>query len=466
MFRLWKSRLISIVILVLLSQACTHAQQTTAPTQAVVNLPTVTLKLEPTPVNSKVDNQTVEMINSIIGGEIALSTSNGDNIKLYIPPFALSENTEISLIAYSTPFDNPFRENFFPGIKIEPDGLSLRLPATLTITPSSHKFSPGERIFYLKNPGLAIPLWQSQLTSTNITGKISHFSEYIGGSPGSEEAQSQATAASELGGDFPVGWNDSLEGNQAMSEWGNGLNDMGLGDQGSGLLDDASDLLTQYMECMVDPSCLPEPEDPCGEYQTEIMLYYQQAILLGFDSESALMQSFSNLVQKVLNQCTNRYTLVFNHNLSINQMGIQQNNLVTGEVIFTAPIYGAGDIGPITMEGSGTVEVIISGQADKGDEVCVFSGSGTNAVKITGELVADEMGTPSISLEVNEQWYTSGNLTLTCPDDDPQSAPLPALPNQKITLEFPYHDGAQITEPNIGGLEGEYNWTLHILHSW
>jgi hypothetical protein len=51
------------------------------------------------------------------------------------------------------------------------------------ITTSTHTILPGERIFYLKRPGLAIPLWQSNSAEGSLTGKISHFSEYIGGSP-------------------------------------------------------------------------------------------------------------------------------------------------------------------------------------------------------------------------------------------------------------------------------------------
>jgi hypothetical protein len=455
-----------VAFLALVCLSCTHSQTEVTPTQPEEAITATSQEPDSTDVTVVENSQTSKTMNAITGGEIVLSTPDGDAIQLLVPPFALSEDTQISLIAHSTPLDSPFRDNFFPGITIEPGGLSLRLPATLTITPSSHKFNQGERIFYLKSADMAIPLWQSDQTSSSITGKIIHFSEYIGGSPSAEEAQSQAAASSQLGGGFPDGWKDSLEGNQAMSEWGNGLNDMGLGDDGSGLLDQAGDLLKQYMECMVDPGCLPQPEDPCGEYQTMILLYYQQAILLGFDSESSLMQSFSDLVQEVLNKCTNRYTLVYNHYLSVNQMGVQEDNIVTGEVIFTAPIYGAGDLGPIKMEGSGTVNVSISGQATQGDKTCAISGSGTNKVTITGELVADEMGDISIALEVNEQWYTAGNLTYSCPDDDPQSAPLPSLPNQKFTLDFPYRDGAQITQPNIGGLEGQYTWTLHILHSW
>lgn len=473
MFAFKKSLLILTAVFTLVTQGCSHQQPQPVPAQST-ELASSTAQATPiSPQQSSPEvtqSETHELVKTLVymmtGGELSVSTSAGDTIQLIIPAFSLQQDTEVILTAHAAPLDGPFKTNFFAGITIEPEGLSLRRPATLTITSPSHEFIPGERIFYLKSPEIAIPLWQSDFIDHGLSGKISHFSNYIGGSPSGEEAQSQAAASSQLGNDFPGEPGGSLEGNQAMGEWGKVLNDMGLGDTGDSMLGEAGKILEEWMQCLVSPGCMPVPEDPCGEYQTMVLMYYDQALRLGFDPESSLMKSMSELVDKVLNECTNRYTLVYNHNLSFNQMGIQQDNQVTGEVVFTAPIYGAGDLGPIKMNGSGTVAVTISGTMDKDDETCTFSGSGKNLVTINGELVSDEMGNISISLDVGEQWYTESILTVVCPDDEPTSQSLPPLPEQHFTLEFPYHDGAQITQPNVGGLTGTYNWTLRIIHSW
>ncbi len=483
MCHLRKSLLVLAAFMVLLSQGCASkpsksvpsqsielpsaTQPEIAPSQGSVAPPTTSQGFDATAVPVEANQQVAQTVNAVAGGEISLTTSSGDLIQLFLPPFALPENTEVSLIAHSNPLDSPFKQNFFPGISILPDGLSLRLPATLTLTPASHMYAPGERIFYLKSSEMAIPLWQSEQGGTSLSGKVNHFSDYIGGSPTGDEARSQAAASSSLGGNLPDGMDDSLEGNQAMSEWGDTLNDMGLDADGQSLLDQANQRLAENIACLLDPTCYPQPEDPCGDYQRIVMMAYQQAVLQGFDAESQAMQSLYSLLENVLNKCTNRYTLQYSHNLSYNQGSIQQEIITTGEVVFYAPMYGVGELGePLTMEGSGTIDVTITGQITSDDETCPLSGSGTTNVSISGELQADEMGNPWIVLQVDEQWYTSGELTVSCPDDDPQTGPIPGLPNQTVELRFPYEDGAQITKSNVGGLEGEYIWTLRILHSW
>ena len=423
--------------------------------------------IESVNVTVEESSRTTKTVNAITGGEITLSTPGGEVVQLFIPPFALSENTEISLAALSKPLDSPFRENFFPGMIIEPEDLILRLPATLTLTLPNHQIAAGERIFYLKSPGLAIPLWQSQVAGRSLTGKISHFSGYIGGSPNAEEARSQVAASGELGGDFPGGWEDSLEGNQSLSEWGNGLNELGLGDDASQAINQARERLQKDLECLMDLNCSTPPLDPCGDYQQMLMQYYQQAMLLALDPESPMVQFLYDELQRVLNECTNRYALEYAHKLKVNQGDFEQEISVTGRVIFNAPIYGVFESGePLKMEGSGPVQVSISGQMIVGDETCTLEGSGSNDVTLTGQLEADEMGYPWIALEVGERWYTSGSMTFTCPDGRSQTVPLPSMADQQFPLRFQYEDGAKSMAPNLGGMQGEYIWILHILHTW
>jgi len=43
---------------------------------------------------------------------------------------------------------------------------------------------------------------------------------------------------------------------------------------------------------------------------------------------------------------------------------------------------------------------------------------------------------------------------------------LPAMASQQFPLRFQYEDGAKSMAPNLGGMQGEYVWVLHILHTW
>lgn len=407
------------------------------------------------------------MVSALLGGELALETPGGDSVRLSIPPFALEQDTRVSLIYLSNAPDSPFAQIFLPGLAIEPDGLQLRLPARLTITLTAAAPGPA-RLFYLKQPDLALPLWQSQAQGNAISGRIMHFSQYVGGVPSGDEASSQSQAAGELGGDFPSGWQDDFEGNQALQEWGNVFNDLGMGGDAQSMLNEAHDRVAQDLACLMDPDCNIVPLDPCGEYQQMLMQLFQQATLLAFDPESAEMSFLEDELTRVLNECTNRYTLEYNHNLNVNQGGLQQKIQVTGKVIFTAPMYGVFELGePLKMEGSGPVDVTISGQTNADDKICTIQGSGTNQVTITGELVADEMGNPWLDLQVSETWYTSGSMTFSCPEDDyAKTIPLPATSGQEFPLRFQYEDGAKSMAPNLGGMQGEYNWILHILHTW
>jgi hypothetical protein len=218
----------------------------------------------------------------------------------------------------------------------------------------------------------------------------------------------------------------------------------------------------------MDPNCNTVPLDPCGEYQQMLMQMFQQATLLAFDPESAAMDFLYTELERVLNECTNRYALEYNHTLRVNQGGLEQEIRVTGRVIFSAPMYGVFEMGePLKMEGSGPVKVSISGQIQADDETCTLEGSAANHVTIHGQLEADEVGLPWMALQVSENWYTSGSMTINCPEDDySKNVPLPAMPGQEFPLRFQYEDGAKSMAPNLGGMQGEYIWILHILHSW
>jgi len=197
------------------------------------------------------------------------------------------------------------------------------------------------------------------------------------------------------------------------------------------------------------------------------MQYFEQATLFGFDPEDPLMTQLYSELERVLNECTNRYTLEYDHSFTVDQSGLHQEIRVSGQVLFNAPMYGVFDLGePLRFQGQGPIDVTISGTMTSDDQTCIVSGSGKHDVVISGELEANEMGEPWMALTVTETWYTQGSLSVTCPDGDSQSVPLPSPGQQNFPLSFQYLDGADYTAPNLGGVEGNYHWILHIIHSW
>jgi len=408
-----------------------------------------------------------QRIEAATGGTVELTSPRGDRIRLFIPPFALSESVEISLTALASPPANPIATNVFAGVILEPNNLPLRLPARLTVTPASSPSGSNPLLLHLRQPDFALPLSETSWDGTSLTGRLLHFSTFLGGSPTAEEAQTQAQQAADLGETTPRGSQERSDGTQALGEWSEALDNMGLPDDAQNAMDEARRRLEEDINCLFDLNCTVVPLDPCGDYLQKLMQYHSQATLLGFDPESKMMTDLYTELERVLNDCTNRYTLEYDHQLKVNQMGFEQEFHVTGKVIFTAPIYGVFALGePLKFQGQGPVDVVISGQVETGDEICTISGNAQNQVVIGGEMTVDEFGAPQMSLKLTESWYTEGQMTFTCPDGRSQSVPLPGRENHEIPLVLPYQDGAEYSAPNLGGMEGTYRWILHIIHSW
>ena len=450
---------ISVLTILLVSLACNISSKVTQP-------PTTSLSTQeqgytqPAASLSSIS----QSINATLGGKVELLTPKGDQITLTIPPLALPETTEITLTALASPPQNPIANTFFAGVMIQPDQLKLRLPATRTFTLAGQAPDPVSMLFYVKQPDLVLPLNKQVRQEASISGNLLHFSTYTSGVPTSSEASTQSEqTVGQQGGS----WQENLENTQALGEWSNTMQSLGSSDAAAQALQKAQQRLREQIECLFDLECTVVPLDPCGEYQQQLMQYYQQAVLFGFDPQDPLMTQLYSELERVLNECTNRYTLEYNHAFTVDQGGLHQEIRVTGKVLFNAPMYGVFDLGePLKFQGQGPVDVAISGTMNSDDEVCTISGSGKHDIVISGELVANDLGEPSMDLTVQETWYTQGSMTVVCSDGDTQTVPLPSAGSQSFPLILPYVDGADYTAPNLGGVQGNYHWILHILHSW
>jgi len=127
------------------------------------------------------------------GGAISIYNSVGDLITLELPAGALQEDTLITVTALDSPPAAPFVMGLFPGVVLEPHGLILEQPATLTVAFHDVQSNPEQSLlFWALSPENAIPLANQVSTPTQLSADIHHFSEMAGGQPSAAEADEQA----------------------------------------------------------------------------------------------------------------------------------------------------------------------------------------------------------------------------------------------------------------------------------
>lgn len=393
------------------------------------------------------------------GGVVEATSIHGGKIRLEVPSGALSAAVDISVDPLDDPPANPIGENVFPGVDLAPDGLTLLKAATLKITLAEATADARTLLFHVRQADFVMPISEQEIAGNVISGKIRHFSNYLGGTPSDSEASQQASqAAGQSSGSSD--WQSTLDDIGGMMEWGEWFESQGMEDEAQDSFNQAEQGLREAIECFLDPSCRVVPIDICDDnYVREALAYLAQAQLLGFDEESELMQDLNTAVTHLLNECTNRFAIEYDYLQSVDYGSYSEDIHVTGQVLFSLPVYVVSDIEPLQATGEGTVSGTITGTA----EDCTITGSFTVNVVVEGELDADEMGQPWLNLRLNESWYASGQQTFVCPDE---STDVPLIPAQSIqNVRLLMQDGYIMQQPHLQ-TEGYYRWTLHVLHLW
>lgn len=127
------------------------------------------------------------------GATLSATNAAGDRVTLRLPPNALPFSTTIRLRLFEqAPEASPFSQPVFPGVWIEPHGLVLNHPATLTVELAGVSGEEGKNVlFYLGATGSPHPLTGLRGTRT-MTAQLDHFSGYVGATTSVIEAQSIA----------------------------------------------------------------------------------------------------------------------------------------------------------------------------------------------------------------------------------------------------------------------------------
>ena len=117
------------------------------------------------------------------GGSISATASNGTQFVLEIPPDALGETTSVRMTPLSRVDGLPLSRGLIGGVRLEPEGLRLFVPATLRIRPPT-PLRLGAVAFSYAGNGDEFALGLNEVSRDEMKLQLLHFSGYGAGNPG------------------------------------------------------------------------------------------------------------------------------------------------------------------------------------------------------------------------------------------------------------------------------------------
>ena len=199
---------------------------------------------------------------------------------------------------------------------------------------------------------------------------------------------------------------------------------------------------------------LPIPEDPCGEYLTTLLKLAELVMLVvGGDLETQIQDR----VIEIVNRCNLRGEIEYDHDVTCTDPDRYTHERIVGRI----PFYVNTLIEPnASISGGGAATVTIQGaQAE-----CSLYAKGVHRVhNISGELKADQQGIYWLEMTLDETWYESTTIYVTCPDPENNSQGQMFSFRYPTQIRFLVEDGWRYTLPDFE-CDGSYNWILHIIH--
>ncbi len=128
------------------------------------------------------------------GGSLSADAADGTHFVLELPSHALDRELPIRMTPLSRVDGLPFSRGLVGGVQLEPDGLSLTVPATLTIRPPGG-LRPGAVGFSYVGKGDELALDLSKTDARQIQLQVLHFSGYGAGNATPGDIGNQATNA-------------------------------------------------------------------------------------------------------------------------------------------------------------------------------------------------------------------------------------------------------------------------------
>jgi hypothetical protein len=143
------------------------------------------------PVRDAVHGTTAELNQT--GGTIVAHGADGTTFTLAIPPDALDGPLTITMTPVSRIDRLPFSGGLLAGVELEPEGLRLRVPATLTVDAAVSPTPPNHILTYAYARGGENLILYPGLDGEAVALPILHFSGYGAGSGSAGDAAAQGS---------------------------------------------------------------------------------------------------------------------------------------------------------------------------------------------------------------------------------------------------------------------------------
>jgi hypothetical protein len=127
------------------------------------------------------------------GGSIVARGADGSTFTLAIPPDALDGPHTITMTPVTRIDRLPFSGGLLAGVELEPEGLRLRVPATLTVAPAVSATPPNHILTYAYAQGGENLILYPGLDGDAVVLPILHFSGYGAGSGSAGDAAAQGS---------------------------------------------------------------------------------------------------------------------------------------------------------------------------------------------------------------------------------------------------------------------------------
>jgi hypothetical protein len=179
----------TILILFLMITLMAASSMTHGRIQADAVMPT-----DATAVSPILDEaRAVKQVISAQGGEITATAADGSRFTLVFPPNALLSDVEITMTPVAQVGQLPLSGGLVAAVQLEPEGLLLWEPASLTIEPAVQVDVLEQLSFTWREQGEGFHLYPLQIDPSSITMKLVHFSGY--GLGRGTDAEADAAAA-------------------------------------------------------------------------------------------------------------------------------------------------------------------------------------------------------------------------------------------------------------------------------
>jgi len=343
------------------------------------------------------------------GGSIALVDYDGCYVELTVPQGALNVATDITLTALGRRIASPVSAALHRGLRIEPDGLLLRVPARLYVslagaTGQTATLSDLSVLYAVPSGTAFLPLDNQtiDMQSQFFDGALYSFGHYAAGTPTESEISAQidlldnqtssgrvqpctaAQASGCSGNDY--GWPDTFETVGAVRKWAEMLSRLGNLDAAARASQAAKGFLQQNIDSFLQKQ---PPSDPCGSYGRALARYMEAAIRLGISF--AENDPISDRFRQMVDQCAIRFSVEIDQEVRPRPEKDERSKRY-GTVICYVPYWDFVSMKSRDIKGSGTLSYTYSYAFEEQyvDHKNYVEKSGTQAATCTGSLAQKE----------------------------------------------------------------------------